>query len=200
MKLCQEETFTMCKNSDTSVYIIKDLDQLEVLKSPLRDRICDVVCQAGELTAQEIAKRLGIRPTAIYSHLDLLVEVGLLTEGEQVRTNKNFARSFGAPAKYMRFDRESKNPQVQEAISAILSSQLRQAAREYESATHSTNGSSQAETGLGIAWLTGWLDSKSISRAKVLLDELDELFMIDEPGPGKTLFALTYVARPVEKK
>lgn len=194
----------MSKKSDTSVLAISRLDQLEALKSCIRDRICDVVCQAGELTAQEIATRLGIRPTAIYPHLDLLVEVGLLVERDQVRTNKNFARSFGAPAKHLRLDRESKDPEVQAAICAILASQLRQASREFQTAIEAgscpENGDSIAELGLGIAWLTAWLDSESIKRAKALLDELDELFMIDEPGPGKTLFALTYVARPVERK
>ncbi|MFK7760150.1 MAG: helix-turn-helix domain-containing protein [Phycisphaerales bacterium] len=194
----------MAKKNDTSVYKINRLDQLEVLKSCLRDRICDVVCQAGQLTANEIATRLGIRPTAIYSHLDLLVEVGLLVEGDQVRTNKNFARSFGTPAKYMRFDRESKDPQVQEAIRAILASQLRQAAREFQSATQASSNPEcdypNADFGLGIAWLTAWLDTESIERAKALLNELDEIFMVDEPGPGKTLFALTYIARPVVRK
>jgi predicted ArsR family transcriptional regulator len=186
----------MSKKSDSSIYLINRLDQLEALKSCVRDRICDVVCQAGELTAQEIATRLGMKPTTIYPHLDLLVEVGLLIERDQVRTNKNFARSFGAPATHLRLDRESKDPQVQSAICAILASQLRQASREFQNAIESTSHSDQ-EHGLGIAWLTGWMDKNSITRAKALLDELDELFMIDEPGPGKTLYALTYVARPV---
>lgn len=193
----------MAKKSETSTYVINRLDQLEALKSCLRDRICDVVCQAGELTAQEIATRLGKKPTALYPHLDLLVEVGLLVERDQVRTNKNFARSFGAPAKHLRLDRESKDPKVQAAICAILASQLRQASREFQAAIQAASrpeqGGSPADLGLGIAWLTGWMDKKAIKRAKALLDELDELFMIDEPGPGKTLFALTYVSRPVEK-
>lgn len=188
----------MSKKSDSSVYLINRLDQLEALKSCVRDRICDVVCQAGELTAQEIATRLGIKPTAIYPHLDLLVEVGLLIERDQVRTNKNFARSFGAPATHLRLDRESKDPAVQSAICAILASQLRQASREFQNAIESKSDPDH-DSGLGIAWLTGWMDTKSITRAKALLDELDDLFMIDEPGPGKTLYALTYVARPVNK-
>lgn len=191
----------MSKKSDSSIYLINRLDQLEALKSCVRDRICDVVCQAGELTAQEIATRLGMKPTTIYPHLDLLVQVGLLVERDQVRTNKNFARSFGAPATHLRLDRESKDPKVQAAICAILASQLRQASREFqnaiESASHTDQDDAAAELGLGIAWLTGWMDKKSIKRAKALLDDLDELFMIDEPGPGRTLYALTYVARPV---
>jgi len=194
----------MSKKSDTSIYLINRLDQLDALKSCVRDRICDVVCQAGELTAQEIAARLGIKPTAIYPHLDLLVEVGLLVERDQVRTNKNFARSFGTPATHLRLDRESKDPEVQAAICAILASQLRQASREFQNTIEATArpdlDDASADLGLGIAWLTGWMDTKSIQRAKSLLDELDELFMIDEPGPGKTLYALTYVARPVHQK
>ena len=187
----------MSTKSQSNSFKITRLDQLEALKSCLRDRICDVVRQAGELTAQEIASRVGARPSKLYPHLDLLVEVGLLVEGEPIRTGKNFARVFGAPARGYRFDRESDDPDVREAVCSIVSSQLRQADREFRAAYNAEDDADSREN-VSAAWLSAWLDDDGIRKARTLLDQLDELFEKYEPGPDKSLFVLTYVARPVK--
>jgi len=110
--------------------VIQRIEQLDALRSRLRARITDIVYNEGELTVHEIAEDLEVQPTTLYRHLDMLVEVGLLEEAEPVRTTKNFARVFRAPARNISLWPEKVNDEVRHAIALVIESQLKNRSEE----------------------------------------------------------------------
>lgn len=69
-------------NADNnSTYHIRDLDTLHVISDPLRTQIYDL-CAEQPRTVREIAGRLGVPPTRLYYHINLLEKRGLLVVDE----------------------------------------------------------------------------------------------------------------------
>jgi len=77
-------------------HIITDIEQVKLLASDLRLRILGEFADA-ELTAKQVAERLGEPPTKLYRHVDALAQHGLIvpTRSEQKRgTTQKFYRAI----------------------------------------------------------------------------------------------------------
>jgi len=176
--------------------LMANLEQLDVLRSRLRGRITDLVYSAGELTVAEIAEALVQKPTTLYRHLDLLVESGLLTEGEPVRTGKTLARVFKAPAGTIKFPRETASQAERVAVADVIVSQLRMAAKETR-ARIETHG---PESGVRAGAVVGWLTPEDRERVAELMVEAYEILENGRREEGRTLCGLTFALRPVPRK
>lgn len=174
-------------------------EQIAAIKSRLRGRICDVVYHMGQATVHEIADQLGRSVPGLYPHLEILVEAGLLLEGEPVRTGKNFARTYVARAERLRMTRDLTNPAVRSGIADVVSSQLRLADREFRASLEMsgvTNG--QPDSRISSASMVGWLNDEQIREVNRLLGEVVEIFDGAVPGEGRSLQGLTFVSRMIE--
>lgn len=180
-------------------FIASKPEQIHALKSRLRGRITDVVYHMGQATVHEIADRLGAPVSTLYDHLEILVEVGLLLEGEPVRTTKNFARTYVAPAKQLRFSLNSKDPEIRTAIADVVASQLRFAEKETRvGIVDKGYPVGEPDSVLRTGSTTGWLSRDDICKLNALLAEAVSLFEQGvDPAPGRQLQAFTFVARPV---
>src|SRR5262245_10813840 len=92
-------------------YTMTRLDQVRALADPLRVRILDALGTAPH-TTQQVAQRLGEKPTRLYHHVEALARTGLirLTETRPVRgaVEKYYqavARSFRASSELFRRER-----------------------------------------------------------------------------------------------
>ncbi|MFI4873589.1 MAG: winged helix-turn-helix domain-containing protein [Phycisphaerales bacterium JB061] len=190
----------MAKTKLPAVYVASELDQLAALKSRLRGRICDVVYNMGSATVHEIADQLGVPVSTLYSHLEMLVGVGLLHEGEPVRTTKNFARTYNAPARKLRVTHQTDNEDVREAIADVVASQLRFAEKEFRKAAHSEefDSAGKPESRVRSGSVVGWLGAKDVRELNRLMGEVFALFEGTSPGPGRRLQGMTFVSRPIE--
>jgi DNA-binding transcriptional ArsR family regulator len=68
-----------------STYVLRNLDQVRVLASPMRLRILEAFGQ-NVMTTKQMALHLGEKPTRLYHHVDALEQAGLV---RLVRTKKN---------------------------------------------------------------------------------------------------------------
>ncbi|MFT5424720.1 MAG: putative transcriptional regulator [Phycisphaerales bacterium] len=180
-------------------FIATEPDQIHAMKSRLRGRICDVVYHMGRATVHEIADRLATPVSSLYDHLEILVEAGLLLEGEPVRTTKNFARTVVAPAKQLRFSHNTDDRETRIAIADVVASQLRFAEKETRAAIVERGDTvGRADSVLRSGSTVGWLSKADIRRLNELLTEVESLFERGTgPEPGRSLQALTVVSRPV---
>ena len=172
------------------------IDALSALKSRLKARICDILCNEGELTVQALAEQLGAKPQSLYRHLDQLCEIGLIEECDQVRTTKNFARVYRSTVDSISLAPESGTPEELDAIADVIDSQLRHAGKEVRAALASSDegDSPRVRTNSGIGWLTDAEEAK----VNKLLDEVARIFREAQQGPKKTLRAYTVAVRPVD--
>jgi hypothetical protein len=190
----------MAKTRIPAVYVASEVDQLVALKSRLRGRICDVVYNHGSGTVHEIADQLAVPVSTLYKHLELLVEVGLLLEGEPVRTTKNFARTYVAPARQLILTRKADDPEVVSALADILSSQLRCADKEVRKSIESQAASTSSELSSRVkaGSIVAWLSTREVEKLNRLVSEMFELFEGTGPGPGKELQGFTFASRPIQ--
>ena len=59
--------------------MINDLESLKVFSDPLRNQIMEILAPE-KLTINQIAKKLGLAPSKLYYHINLLEKHGLIQE------------------------------------------------------------------------------------------------------------------------
>lgn len=187
----------MRKHNRTSVLVPSEPFQVLALKSRLRGRICDVVYSLGSATAHQIADWLDVPASTLYEHLSALEDAGLLRAGEPVRTTKNFARTYEAPASSLKITHSAEKQETRAAISEVVSSQLRLAGREFEESLVSDElpaGTDRDRLDSGST--VGWLSDADVEEVNRLLDRVMRIYTGSGPSEERQLHAITWVTRP----
>ena len=65
------------------VLMIHDLETLKILADPLRNQILEILAPQ-KLTINQIAKKLGLSPSKLYYHINLLEKFGLIREVDAI--------------------------------------------------------------------------------------------------------------------
>lgn len=63
--------------------MVKDLETLKIIADPLRNQIMEVLAPE-KLTVNQIADRLGLAPSKLYYHINLLEKYGLIQEVDSI--------------------------------------------------------------------------------------------------------------------
>ena len=71
------------KYNPAPVLMVKDLDTLKILADPLRNQILEILAPR-ELTVNQIADKLGLAPSKLYYHVNLLEKQGLIQEVDSI--------------------------------------------------------------------------------------------------------------------
>ncbi len=86
-----------------STYRIRDLDTLRVISDPLRSQIYDL-CADRPHTVREIAGKLGLSPTRLYYHINLLEKHGLILVDETRRVGNLIEKRYRSVAARLEID------------------------------------------------------------------------------------------------
>ena len=73
----------MEKFKPAPVLMVKDLETLKILADPLRNQILEMLAP-GKLTVNQIAEKLGLTPSKLYYHINLLEKHGLIQEVDSI--------------------------------------------------------------------------------------------------------------------
>jgi DNA-binding transcriptional ArsR family regulator len=65
------------------VLMVKDLETLKILADPLRNQILEILAPE-KLTVNQIAEKLGLAPSKLYYHINLLEKYGLIQEVDSI--------------------------------------------------------------------------------------------------------------------
>jgi DNA-binding transcriptional ArsR family regulator len=65
------------------VLMVKDLETLKILADPLRNQIMEILAPE-KLTVNQIAEKLGLAPSKLYYHINLLEKYGLIQEVDSI--------------------------------------------------------------------------------------------------------------------
>jgi DNA-binding transcriptional ArsR family regulator len=120
--------------ADERTYWIVERAQLAALASPRRLDIVDALAAAGPLSVRALAAQIGARPSALYHHLALLIEVGLVAEGGTRIVNRRRETLYATPAPRMRLIRALAEGRHREEIDEIVAALTRQMERDFRAA------------------------------------------------------------------
>lgn len=193
------EVENMTKLSTQQDCRIGDVQQLRLLRSPVRQDILDSLSASGPATIAELATALGLPADALYYHMRKLVKAELVRvdgEAEEARG----AATYALPAGRMLLDYDAE-PEGRAAIAEVISAALRSGARDFAAALESpvavTRGPGRTLRG-GRA--RGWLSPEDIEEVNTLLERLWEIFRGSGPGEDRQLLSFSCALSPIEAR
>lgn len=109
-----------------STHKIQDLETLRVISDPLRAQILEL-CATEARTVRDMASRLGLAPTRLYYHINLLEKHGLLVVDETRTVGNLIEKTYRAVAVNLDVDSSLfnfKTPQGKESLYGLVTSTL----------------------------------------------------------------------------
>ena len=159
-------------------------EQLQALADPTRFAIFSAASWGRCTTVKEIAERIGRDPGALYRHFEKLVEAGLLEVAGTVPTSRRAARVYRAPRE-PRFIYRADEPEMIEALNAMVRSAARHASRGVESSTTSGKAVTRgAHRDTLMSVQSGWLDDDDLEELNRMTDELRRFLLSREKREG----------------
>jgi DNA-binding transcriptional ArsR family regulator len=120
--------------ADDQTYWVMERAQLAALASPRRLDIIDALAAAGPLSVRDLAAQIGARPSALYHHLALLIEVGLIAEAGARIVNRKRETLYATPAPRIRLIRALSEGGHQKEMNEIVAALTRQMERDFRAA------------------------------------------------------------------
>src|SRR5216684_3841763 len=117
-----------------AIYVIDSKKQLTALASAARQEILDVLVQMGTVSVAELAATLGRAPDALYYHLRILMQTGLVESAGNRRTARRREELFRAVARDLRINYESSRQRNEKTLTAVIGSMLRLGIRDFRDA------------------------------------------------------------------
>jgi DNA-binding transcriptional ArsR family regulator len=174
---------------------ISEPEQLQVLASPLRQEILDLLARTGAAQVSEVASLLGRPADSLYYHLRELQRVGLVVS----------SRAQGARRGEMLFRAAHREPTLLHdasprgntpAVESIVASMLRLGIRDFRNASASGRVCTQGpRRELWALRVTGWLDAEQIAGINRRIRDLKDA--VGGPRAGGKLYAITVLLTPL---
>jgi predicted transcriptional regulator len=181
-------------------YIVKSHKQLLALASPGREDIIDAVTVRGPCGVSEMARFLGRSRHALYYHVRMLRDCGLLVETQVEGKGVKPTAHYDLPGRPILVRYDLGSPKTRRAVIAIAKVRFRTGQRGFVRACSSSTAVVEGpRRNLWVAHWKGWLTAKDLEKANRLLNELVDVFT---PPTGASLFSrlpyeLTFAIAPV---
>lgn len=120
-------------------YWIVDKDEIVALVSPVRQDLLDRLCDSGPLSVSKLARALAMRPSALYRHLEILLDAGLVVIVGERRANRRTEKIYASRARRLRLERAFGDPCNGEELAQVFASLSRQLERDVRRAMKSEN-------------------------------------------------------------
>ena len=176
---------------------IKDLRQIRLLASPVRQAIVDTLETSGALSAAGLAAILGYPADALYHHLRLLTRAGFLTSVGRAGKVGRPGAVFALRLKPTRLHYDPSDRQNRSAVTAVVASMLREATRTFARGMLRRPVVEGRRRNLWAGRRTGWLTPSELQELNTLLGRIIQLMEQGTPGREKArLYAMTFALSP----
>ena len=180
---------------------IRDVRQIRLLASPVRQAIIDALESSGPRSAAELATILGYAPDGLYHHLRRLARGGLVVSAQQPGGSGKRGAVFALKTTGTRLHYDPSNQQNRKAISAVAATMLRDASRAFAKAMKHHPVVAGKRRDLWVGRRAGWLTQAELKQLNVLLRQITDLMEVARPGRRQTkLYALTFALSPFGTK
>ena len=181
-----------------AIHWIRDPATIELLASPLRQQLLDRLEAEGPCSVRELADALGRRPDALYYHVKLLIDHGLLEEVEQRATGTSPESVYDLCHRRWHIAYEPDDPQNAAALAKITKHMLRAAGGDFAAglAHPEARGSGPARN-LWSLRLEAHLDAIEQRELARHLEAIVALLRKPKRDHRGQLTALTWILAPV---
>ena len=179
--------------------MIRGRRQVELLASPLRQRMIGVVASEGPCSAREIASELGLPPSALYYHLRKLTAAGLLVSAGMRRATRRPEELFRSLGRSMQVRYDVRDTGLRAPIARAVGAALRLAERDFKRGARLAEArNSGPQRNLAASRTSGWLSRSDLAGVNRRLAEIETILERGRRGPGRRLQALTVLLAPLE--
>lgn len=172
-----------------------------LLASPVRQNLLDTLCAARTATARELAAEMGMRPSALYYHIELLERAGLVRRRPARRDDARREAVFAPAAESFLLEHELGSEPGRRASERLIRALLRAAAR--DAAVGLRSPLARPRTPGRNLWgsrMKAWLDDREIAAVDRHLVAIERLMLRSRRGPGKLLVAASWLVAPVSRE
>lgn len=179
-------------------YRITQPREKRVLASAVRQNLLDILVASREVSARELAEQMGMRVTALYYHLQLLERAGLVVRRGAKRGTARHEANFAPRATRIALDYGLDSHAGRSASVRLGRTLLRAAARDFAVGVQSPLARSDGpRRNLWVSRTQAWLTDREIGAICAQLSKIDELLLNARRGPGKVLYAASWVLAPL---
>lgn len=185
--------------SEGDVYWIESDAQYECLMSSRRMDIVDLLANVGARSVSEMASLIGVKPSSLYHHVALLLQVGLIELAGTRSVHRRQEKLYKTPGTAMRYGLAFDNPKAIEVYTRLGEVQARQAVRDFR-----RGFDSGAIVGTGPAknvWifrLVGSPDPETMAKINHHIEEIAKLFW-GSTGQGNPLIVMSAMMAPLPR-
>ncbi len=112
-----------------------NVEQLELMQSPVRAAIVDFLIAHGPASVNEIAPEIDMSPKALYFHIRQLEAAGLVRPKETRLVVKRIETVYECVANYFSFDPSTTDPTAQTAYADTVISMVRNSVKQFARAS-----------------------------------------------------------------
>jgi DNA-binding transcriptional ArsR family regulator len=176
-----------------------DPRQLEAVANPRRQDMLARLTASGPLSIRELAEQIGARPTALYHHVERLLEVGLvIPAGSRVRHRRR-EQLYDTVAQRLRLSKAHRDATHTEAVANIVAAQTRQLARDFRSGQLSPNRVDDGDgRNLTFFRMVGRPSPDQLAKINACLADVTEILW-NANDPRAELVVLGCVLAPIGK-
>ena len=182
-----------------STHLISSKKQLAVLTSGVRQEIADILSQMEHATVAELAAILGRPADALYYHLRLLKQAGLVKAAGNYGLNGRREALYSAAGRELRIDFAAARQTAVQSLGAIAGAMSRLGARDLRRALEDE---SVAVAGAGRElWMkrkTGWMTPEQLRQIGTAIEELGST--MSPPVEGARLYGVTVMFTPLNRE
>lgn len=176
---------------------IEDAGQLSLGLAPRRQDIVDRLLAFGPASVKELAQQLGARPSALYHHVRLLLEAGLVVVAETRVLNRKREQVYAAPARAIRLRLLLGDAESQAAAQAFVRVLGRQISDDFNlGLARDSARTGGPDRNVGVRRVMGSPDAATLARINRKLEEIDAL-LIDSRGKPENGVVLSWVIAPL---
>ncbi len=186
------------------VYIIKDLDTLKVIADPVRNQIMEVLDKRPQ-NVKEVADKLGLAPSKLYYHFNMLEKVDLIRVVETRQVANLIEKYYQTTSSFIDIDPNLLNfstPEGKENMFAMATSTMdttkEDLLRSLQARAYQIEQGAQSRLrSLTISrYLSNMNDEKADEFHKRLAELLDEFIDADSKDSEDQTFAMTLALYP----
>jgi len=178
-------------------YWIERPEQVEALTSMRRHDIADRLAASGPMSIKELADQIGVQPSALYHHIKIMLEVGLVIEAGTRIVRRKREQLYAAPGKRMRLIRALASGDQQERMDEVVAAMTRQMDRDFRLGGQSPARRAEGnDRNYGFFRLLGRPGPEQLARINARLSEIAEILW-ENDDPDAELLCLGWVLTPL---
>lgn len=182
--------------SGDTLWVLDDV-QVRHAISPRRHDIVDRLSASGPLSVRELATMMGAQPPALYHHIRLLMEAGLVVEAGHRTVRRKREQLYDTVARRIRLGAALANPANDPVMTRIVAGTTRQMERDFKSGLASPHRQSAGDSrNLGFLRVVSTPSPKTLKAVNRKLEEIADLLWRDQP-PGNPAVAFHWLMAPL---